>query len=281
MPQQSSHAARNRRPVARQSHRRRGAERVESADERRLERELRLALAHNGFVLHYLPQVALASGATTGGEALLRWWHRRRGMIAPSLFLPVAERSGLGVEIGGWVLRTACVEAAGWPQPATLAVNVSPRHLASGALLTHVGEALESSGLPADRLELDIPESVLLEVGAELLLALAALRDVGVGVACDGFGAGHGSIEVLRRLPLTTIKLDRSLIRALPADPEDAAIVRALIQGGHAFGCKLVAGGIETLAQRQFLAEAGCDEAHGHLFGPPLAGRGFAARLRY
>lgn len=252
----------------------------ESAEERQLQRELRLALSENGLVLQYQPQIALASGALTGGEALIRWPHRRRGLIAPSLFLPVAERSSLAADIGGWVLHTACIEAAGWPEAATVAVNVSPRHLAGGALLGHVAEALESSGLAAERLELDIPELACLELGTELLLALAALRDLGVGVACDNFGAGHGSIEVLRRLPLSAVKLDRALIRGLPADPEDAAIVRALIQSGHALGCKLTACGVETAAQRAFLAEAGCDEAHGHLFSPPLAPKALAARLR-
>jgi EAL domain-containing protein (putative c-di-GMP-specific phosphodiesterase class I) len=279
MPEQSSHAAWTRRPAARRSNRGRKLEKGASAEERRLERELRLALAQDGFVLHYQPRVALASGAITGGEAMIRWPHRRRGTIAPSLFLPVAERSLLGAEISGWALRTACFEAAAWPDGASVTVNVSPRHLASGAVLGHVAEALESSGLSAERLELDIPELALLDTGTELLLALAALRDAGVGVACDNFGAAHGSVEVLRRLPLTALKLDRALIRGLPGDPEDAALVRALIQGGHALGCKLVACGLETAAQRGFLADAGCDEAHGHLFSPPLPAAALAAQL--
>lgn len=279
MPDQSSDAAPDRRPAARASRHREQGEKGASAEERRLQRELRQALSQHGFALHYQPQIALAAGATTGGEALIRWPHRR-GMIAPSLFLPVAERSALGAEIGGWVVRNACIQAARWPEGAGVAVNVSPRHLASGALLGHVAEALESSGLSAERLELDIPEFALLKNGTELLLALAALRDVGVGIACDNFGAAHGSIAMLRRLPLTAIKLDRALIRALPGDPADAAIVRALIQGGHALGLKLVACGLETAAQRAFLTEAGCDEAYGNLFSPPLSAEAIAARLR-
>ena len=278
MPDQSSHAEQNEGPGARRSPQG-GGHKGDSAEQRRLERELRLALAQHGFCLHYQPQIALPSGATTGGEALIRWPHRRRGMISPSLFLPVAERSALGTEIGRWVLRTACADAADWPEGAIVGANVSPRHLASGALLSDVAEALEQSGLAAERLDLDIPESALLGLDTDLLLTLAALRDAGVGIACDNFGASHGSVEVLRRLPLTALKLDRTLIRALPGDPDDAAIVRLLIQGGHALGLKLVACGLETAAQRAFLAEAGCDEAHGHLFSPPLTTAALAARL--
>jgi EAL domain-containing protein (putative c-di-GMP-specific phosphodiesterase class I) len=188
-------------------------------ERRRLEQELRHTLSLDGFVLHYQPLIVLASGAIAGGEALIRWLHRKRGMVAPGLFLPVAERGVLGSHIGGWVLRTACVEAATWPATTTIAVNVSPRHLGDGSLLEHVAEALQLSGLPAERL------AALLDVDLDVLLALAALRDLGIGIAFDNFGAGYASLGVLRQLPLTAVKLDRALVRSVPADGEDAAIV--------------------------------------------------------
>lgn len=252
----------------------------EATERRRLEQELRHTLSHDGFVLHYQPVVALASGTIIGGEALIRWPHRKRGMVAPGLFLPLAERSALGNHIGRWVLRTACTEAASWPGTAALAVNISPRHLADGALLEHVGDALELSGLAPERLRIELPESALLEVDAEGLFALAALRDRGIGVAFDNFGDGQASLNVLRRLPLTMLKLDRSLVRALPVDAAEAAIARAMLTAAHALGLEVIAAGIESEAQREFLAAAGCDQGQGHLFSEALTHTELAARLR-
>jgi EAL domain-containing protein (putative c-di-GMP-specific phosphodiesterase class I) len=252
----------------------------DTMERRRLEQELRHTLSQDGFVLHYLPAIALASGAIAGGEALIRWPHRKRGMVAPGLFLPVAERSALGSQIGGWVLRTACIEAARWPAPATVAVNVSPRHLAEGALLEHVAAALQASGLAAERLELEFPEPALLDLDGDELLMLAALRDLGIGIAFENFGAGYASLTVLRRLPLTGVKLDRALIRGVPDDPDDAAIVRALVGSFHALGLKVAATGIEAEAQRDFLRDLECDEGQGHLFSQALASEALCARLQ-
>lgn len=251
----------------------------EAQEQRRLEQELRHTLSHDGFVLHYQPSILLASGATVGGEALIRWPHRKRGLVAPGLFLPVAERGPLGSHIGGWVLRTACVQAASWPDGASLAVNISPRHLADGALLGHVADALEASLLDPERLELEFPEPALLGASVDVLLSLAALRDLGVGIAFDNFGAGYASLGVLREVPLTAVKLDRSLIRSLPERLEEAAIVRAVVDSGHAFGLTVAASGIETAAQRQFLALLGCDRAQGHLFSEALSTGEMRARL--
>jgi len=249
-------------------------------ERRRLEQELRHMLSLDGFVLHYQPRIVLASGAITGGEALIRWPHRKRGMVAPGLFLPVAERSALGSHIGGWVLRTACVEAATWPATATVAVNVSPRHLGAGSLLEHVAEALQVSSLAAERLELEIPEPALLDVDLDGLLTLAALRDLGIGIAFDNFGAGYASLGVLRQLPLTAVKLDQALIRSVAANREDAAIVGALAQIGHALGLKVIAAGIEAEVQRDFLRDLGCDEGQGHLFSQALTSKALYARFQ-
>jgi EAL domain-containing protein (putative c-di-GMP-specific phosphodiesterase class I) len=252
----------------------------EAMERRRLEQELRHTLSLDGFVLHYQPLIVLATGAVTGGEALIRWPHRKRGMVAPGLFMPVAERSALGSHIGGWVLRTACIEAATWPVTATIAVNVSPRHLGDGSLLGHVAEALQLSGLPAERLELEIPEPALLDADLDVLLTLAALRDLGIGIAFDNFGAGYASFGVLRQLPLTAVKLDRAFIRSAPADREDAAIVRAIVEAGHALGLKVAAAGIEAASQRDFLRDLGCHEGQGHLFSQALPSQALRARLQ-
>jgi len=259
-----------RRGPVRRARLRRTTKWAEAAERRRLEQDLRRGLSEDGFELHYQPRVALGSGATVGAEALLRWPNRQRTGLSPARFLPLAERSSLGTNLGGWVLRRACVEAGSWPGAATVSVNISPRHLVDGAVLEHVGVALDASGLAPERLELELPEAVLLDAGVEVLLTLAALQDLGVGVALDNFGAGHASLGVPLRLPLTALKLDRSLIRALPYAAEDAAIVRALVDLAHALGLKVVATGLESGAQRSFLARIGCDEGQGHLVSAAL-----------
>jgi EAL domain-containing protein (putative c-di-GMP-specific phosphodiesterase class I) len=244
--------------------------RSEAADRRRLEQDLRQALSLNHLVLHYQPRIALVDGARVGAEALIRWPHRKRGMLLPAAFLPMAERSTLISRIGGWVTRTACTEAANWPDRGVVSVNVSPRQLADGALLDQVAEALEISGLPPDRLELELTESTLLDLNVEVLLTLSAIRDLGVGLALDDFGTGYASLGMLKRLPLTTIKLDRSLIRTVPGDRDEVAIVRAGLETGHALGLVVVAEGVETEEQMAFLTAMGCDEAQGYLFNHPL-----------
>lgn len=241
-----------------------------AAERRRLERDLAAAARDGRFQLHYQPRVELANGQPCAAEALLRWPHRKQGLVPPSVFIPMAERSGQIVPIGGWVLRAACREARRWRAPWLVSVNVSARQLAAGVLLAQVAAALEESGLSPDRLELELTESQLVAVDTETLLTLSAVRDIGVGLALDDFGTGYASLAVLKRLPLTVMKLDRSLVRELPADREDTAIVRAVIATGHALGLRVVAEGIETEAQRAFLAASGCDEGQGYLFSQPV-----------
>ena len=243
--------------------------RAQAIARRRMETDLRRAIERDAVSLQYQPRVALGSGEARGAEALLRWSDRRRGLVSPAQFIPVAERSGLIVQLGGWALRRACAEAANWPD-LQVSVNASARQLVDGALLDQVSAALDESGLAPERLEVELTESLLIEVGAETLLVLSAIRDLGVGLSLDDFGTGYASLAVLKRLPLTAMKLDRSLIRGLPGDREDAAIVRAVVETGHALGLLVVAEGIETEAQRAFLAGIGCDEGQGYLFGHPL-----------
>lgn len=243
--------------------------RSEAAVRRRLERELRVATVAGAFVLHYQPRLCLASGAVEVNEALIRWPDRKHGLIPPSAFIPIAERSDLINLIGAWVLVAACSEASGWSR-ARLSVNVSARQLQSGVLPIQLAVALEQSGLPPERLELELTESMLVDASTDTLLALSAIRDLGVGLALDDFGTGFASLSMLKRLPLTVMKLDRSLVRDLPTNREDAAIVRAVIETGHAMRLTVVAEGIETEAQRAFLSGIGCDEGQGYLFSHPL-----------
>ncbi len=247
---------------------------------RRMEQDLRQAVAQEAFTLHFQPRFSCRDGHPVGAEALIRWTHRRRGLVSPAYFIPLAEQNGLIVKIGAFSLRTACMEAAKWADTqSVVSVNVSSRQLAERALLTQVATALEESGLEPERLELELTESMLLHVDADTLFGLSALRDLGVGLALDDFGTGFASLGMLRRLPLTAMKIDRSLVRDLPDDREDVAIARAAIQTGHAMGLRVVAEGVETEAQRDFLTAIGCDEGQGYLFARPLPAEEFRARM--
>ena len=246
---------------------------------RRLRRDLTAATAHEGFVLHYQPRVALRSGVVTGAEALIRWPHRKRGLMAAGSFIPVAEEAGLITDIGAWVLRTACAAAIGWGGCVRIAVNVSARQLHDQELLRQIGESLEGSGLDPERLEIELSEAILMDDNLDTLLALSAIRDLGVGITLDDFGAGFASLSMLKRLPLEQIKLDRALVRTLPDDAEDVAIVQAIVDTGHALGLGVVAEGVETEAQRSLLVAMGCDQAQGYLFSQPLPEEQFRLRL--
>jgi EAL domain-containing protein (putative c-di-GMP-specific phosphodiesterase class I) len=253
--------------------------RAEAADRRRMERELATATREGRLALHYQPRLMLEGGRPLGAEALIRWPHRKRGLLPQGMFLSVAERSGQVVEIGAWAIAAACRDAATWPDRSVVSVNIAAPHIASPDLLRHVAAALEASGLPPDRLELGLSETVLQDVGGDTFLALAAVRDLGAGLSVDDFGASVGSLTMLRRLPLTMLRLDRSLIRELPHDAEAVAIVRAVIEAGHALGLGVGATGIEDERQRALLAECGCDEGQGPLFGVPLDAPRIAFRL--
>ena len=254
--------------------------RAEANMRRRLEQDLRQAVAQESFTLHYQPRFCCRTGRIVGAEALIRWSHRRRGLVSPAYFIPLAEQNGLIVKIGAFALSHACAEATSWSgNESIVSVNVSPRQLSDRALLTQVARALEESGLAPERLELELTESMLLHVDTDTLFCLSALRDRGIGLALDDFGTGYASLGMLRRLPLTAMKIDRSLVRDLPDDREDVAIARAAVQTGHAMGLRVVAEGVETEAQRDFLAAIGCDEGQGYLFARPMPAAQLRARL--
>jgi diguanylate cyclase (GGDEF)-like protein/PAS domain S-box-containing protein len=238
-------------------------------DRMRLENELRTALARNEFEVFYQPLLDLESGHVCAFEALLRWRHPDRGLVAPGEFIPVAEESGLIVPLGAWVLMQACAEAAGWPEQITVSVNLSAAQFKSKSLVGAVEHALAASGLAASRLELEVTESLLLENDASTLCTLQTLSGLGARISMDDFGTGHSSLNYLRRFPFNKLKIDRSYIRDMSNRPDSLAIVRAILGLGRSLNMVTTAEGVETEAQLARLQEEGCDEVQGYLFSEP------------
>lgn len=240
-----------------------------AVDHRRLKRKLHAALAAGALVLHYQPRFCLATGKIVANEALVRLQHRERSLIPPGILIPATEQSNVADLFGAWMLAEACVEAARW-STARLSLNVSAWRLQPGVLPVQLAAVLEQSGLPPDRLELELAASSLADSRDDTLLALSAIRDLGIGLAVDNFGAGSADLPMLKRLPLTAVKLSRSLSRELPTRRSDGRIVRTVIETGRAMRLTTVAEGIETEAQRAFLSGIGCDEGQGYFFSQPL-----------
>ena len=236
----------------------------------RLQLDLRTALAEGQFELHYQPLVNLESNAISGLEALLRWQHPTRGMVAPAEFVPLAEESGLIVPLGAWVLRQACLDAVALPGSIKIAVNLSALQLRSRQLAETVFSALAASGLPAHRLELEITESVLLENSEATLATLHTLRRLGVRIALDDFGTGYSSLGYLRRFPFDKIKIDRCFVADLSETAHGpAAILRALAGLGSSLGMTTTAEGVETSELVKWVREEGLTEMQGYVFSPP------------
>jgi diguanylate cyclase (GGDEF)-like protein len=232
-----------------------------------LELDLRSSLSTDAFELFYQPIIDIASNKVTSFEALLRWHHPQRGLLSPAEFIPLAEKTGLIVPIGEWVLREACSQAAKWPRDIHVAVNLSPAQLKSANFLRSVLGALSSSQLSPKRLELEITESVLLQDSAAATAILRQLRDLGVTISMDDFGTGYSSLSYLRKFPFDKIKIDRSFIRDLAKGGDSLAIVHAGTGLGNSLGISTIAEGVETAEQLDRLRAAGCTEAQGFLFG--------------
>ena len=233
---------------------------------RLLEINLRNAFVHNEFSLVYQPLVSLNTGRVSAFETLLRWHHPQRGNISPAVFIPVAEEMGLIVQLGEWVLRQACAEAATWPEEIRVAVNLSPAQFSKGNLVSAVINALAAAGLSPDRLELEITESVLLEKSDHNFAVLDQLHALGVRISMDDFGTGYSSLSYLHRFPFNKIKIDKSFIDNIATKPQSAAIVRAIIEMAKAFGISTTAEGVETSAQLAELRVLGCTDIQGYLF---------------
>ncbi len=237
---------------------------------RKLELDMRQALARREFQLHYQPQLQLESGRLIGCEALIRWRHPERGLVSPLDFIPLAEEIGLIVPIGEWVIRQACRDAMTWPAPMSVAVNVSPAQFKSDRLVETIISALATSGLPAQRLEVEITEGVLLQENEKTLQTLHRLRELGVRVSMDDFGTGYSSLSYLRSFPFDKIKIDRSFVQDLATKPDGEAIIRAIAGLGKSLGMTTVAEGVETPEQMQRIRLEGCTDVQGYLISKPV-----------
>ncbi|GAD21239.1 EAL domain-containing protein [Acidovorax sp. MR-S7] len=244
------------------------------AERASLEADLRNALSQQEFLLHYQPQID-AQERIVGVEALLRWAHPQRGMVSPAQFIPLAEETGLILPLGRWVLHTACSMLAAWQHdpalaPLTMAVNVSSRQFRNDGFVDDVARVLAVTGAPPGQLKLELTESLLVEDMEATIATMEALRAHGVGFSLDDFGTGYSSLAYLKRMPLEQLKIDQSFVRDLLTDPNDAAIVRTIIALADSLGLEAIAEGVETVQQRDWLAQAGCQCYQGYFFSRPL-----------
>ncbi len=248
-----------------------------------LQNALRSALLLEELLLHYQPVIELAGGGIEAAEALLRWQHPEQGLIPPDRFVPLAEETGQIVPIGMWVLQRACAQCRAWEQGGMplirIAVNLSARQFAEKNLAADILRVLAQSGLPAERLELEITESVLMHDPDIAQAALGKLRDAGICLTLDDFGTGYSSLSYLKRFPVSHLKIDRSFVRDLPGDDDAAAIATAIIAMAHRLHIRTIAEGVETREQLQFLRDEGCDFVQGYYYSRPQPDELFARYL--
>ena len=258
--------------------------RAQAQARRELDSELRRAFSHNEFELHFQPQLRLSDNAVVGAEALLRWRHPLRGILAPGAFIEALAESPVVRDVGSWILQKACEKAAAWREaglrPVRIGVNLFPAQFHDGTLLSDVEAALLQAGLPAECLELEITENIALAQDDKMLPQLRALRERGVGLAFDDFGTGYASLSYLTRYPLSRIKIDRSFVQKITDHGQDAAIVRSIIVMAHNLGLEVIAEGVETPAQAAFLQAEGCEEVQGFLYARPLPAAQFEGFIR-
>jgi diguanylate cyclase (GGDEF)-like protein len=249
-----------------------------------MENDLRKAIERRELELHYQPKIDVRSGATTGAEALVRWRHPQRGLVAPGDFIPLAEETGLIIPLGRWVLREACRQNRAWQDdglaPMRTAVNISAAELRNEDLADGVAAVLRETGLAAEHLEIEITESVVMQNAPVALATLDKLSRMGIHLAVDDFGTGYSSLSYLKRFPLNTLKIDASFIRDLSSDHNDALIVQAIIALAHSLELQVVAEGVEHHAQLGFLQKFGSDQYQGFLYSKPLPAAEFVRLLR-
>jgi diguanylate cyclase (GGDEF)-like protein/PAS domain S-box-containing protein len=245
--------------------------------------EIHRAVEEGEFRLFYQPQVRLADGVLLGAEALLRWQHPDHGLIKPPAFLPALERGLLAATVGDWVLETACGVAARWQSWGELGfrmgINLFSAQFRADNLVSRVQTALERAGLLPSALELEITENIILVQDETILETLRQLREMGVGIAFDDYGTGFASLSLLKRFPISRLKIDKSFVRGMTESPEDAAIISAILYLGESFGVDIIAEGIETQAQSQQLQLAGCTHGQGYLFGRAVSAEEFEERF--
>ncbi len=250
-----------------------------SLDRFKMETDLRRAIERDELIVYLQPQFSLKTGELLGAEALVRWKHPQQGLVAPERFIPLAEESGLIVALGEWVQHTACRHWAEWAQaglnPGVLSINVSGVEFRRGHIEDTVRKVLDATRLPPELLELEITESAIMSQAETSIRVLYGLRAMGISLAIDDFGTGYSSLAYLKRLPLNKLKIDQSFVFGLPGDAEDCAIVRAVIALAHSLQLKVIAEGVETEQQREFLAREACDEMQGYLRGNPMPAADF------
>jgi EAL domain-containing protein (putative c-di-GMP-specific phosphodiesterase class I) len=250
----------------------------------KLESALRRAVERNELLLHYQPQVDLATGRIIGAEALLRWQHPELGMVPPGHFISLAEDTGLIVPIGAWVIRTACAHARRWLNSGSgdmrIAVNLSARQFNQPELVDMIASIVKQTELPAHCLEIELTETLVMTDVGRNVEVLNKLRELGIKLAIDDFGTGYSSLSYLKRFPIDMLKIDQSFVKELCQNSNDAAIASAIISMAHSMEMKVIAEGVETEEQCEFLAQQGCDEIQGYLFSRPLAPDDFENLLR-
>jgi EAL domain-containing protein (putative c-di-GMP-specific phosphodiesterase class I) len=249
-----------------------------------LESDLRKALERGELEIFYQPQVNYRTSRVIGSEALLRWRHPVRGLLNPVDFVNLAEETGLLAPIGEWVLRTACQQTCAWQQsgygPMHIAVNLSERQFRQNNMVEVVAKALNESGLPPRALDLELTESIIMENSKETLATLYELKSMGVKISVDDFGTGYSSLGYLKRFPVDLIKIDHAFVRDLATSPDDAAITTAIIAMARSLKLEVLAEGVETPAQAEFLLERGCNLMQGYMFGRPLPAPKFERLLK-
>jgi EAL domain-containing protein (putative c-di-GMP-specific phosphodiesterase class I) len=249
-----------------------------------LEGALRSALQHGEFELYYQPQVDLLSGSVVGLEALIRWRHPSLGLVRPDRFIHLAEETGLIVPIGAWVLRTACRQSRAWQHAGygalRIAVNLSARQFAQPGLVREIETVLIDTGLAPACLEIELTESLVMEDVEGAIRTMVQLKDMGVKLSIDDFGTGYSSLSYLRRFPVDVLKIDRSFVRDITSSEDDAAMVSAIIELARGLRMRVIAEGVETEAQLDYLKRRGCDEVQGHVYARAAPGADVEALLR-
>jgi predicted signal transduction protein with EAL and GGDEF domain len=253
-------------------------------DRVQMESELHQAIESKQFELHYQPKVDTRTGVVRSAEALIRWVHPSRGLVSPAQFIPLAEECGLIGAIGEWVIREACRQARAWQEEGVpslrISVNLSASQFREAGLVDSIRRALDDVGLPARYLEVELTESAVMSDPEQSVAILEQLSAMGVLVSVDDFGTGYSSMSYLRRFPIDKLKIDRVFINEIASRPEDASIVRAIVSLAHSLNLKVVAEGVETSAQLDFLKTAGCDEYQGYHYSRPLPAEQFQRLIR-
>ena len=248
-----------------------------------LEGELRQALSGHQLILHYQPKVSLRNGRIVGAEALIRWHHPAQGMIQPDKFVPLAEETGLILELGSWILDEACRQIRIWLdaglEPIPIAVNISARQF-DNQLPERLQETIKRYRLPCELLKLEITESLLVRGPEKVIPIMNELVALGFNLSLDDFGTGYSSLAYLKKFPITTLKIDRSFVIGVPDEENDCAIAQAIVTMGKQLRQEIVAEGVETQAQMKFLRSLGCDQLQGYLFSPPIAAEEFEHMIR-